>query len=230
MDSPPARQDLAGAEDERLVVGALLGHLPAFDELVRRYRRAVTAVAESVLDSREAAEDVAQEAFLLAFKALPQLADLTRFGPWLYAITRHRARRVAAREQRHELTELDSLILEHSPALAEQPAAALLRAADTAPVLQALDGLPEPYRLALRLFYLDEWPVGRIADFLSVPVTTVKWRLHAGREKLRRELAEDQGEPDGRRDEGAAPAAGAVAARDRAAGAGCQPDRQHGGR
>ncbi len=74
--------------DEALVLAALLGDLAAFDEIVRRFRGAVVAVAEQVLDSREVAEEVAQDSLLLAFKALPQLEDLSKFAGWLYAITR----------------------------------------------------------------------------------------------------------------------------------------------
>src|SRR5262245_36610972 len=90
--------------DEELVIGALLGDLGAFDELVRRFRGAVVAVAEGVLGSRELALDVAQEALLLAFKALPQLDDPARFPAWLCAITRNRARRVGAADRRSEPT------------------------------------------------------------------------------------------------------------------------------
>src|SRR5262245_6444660 len=99
--------------DEELVVGALLGDLGAFDELVRRFRGAVIAVAEGVLGSREAALDVAQEAFLLAFKALPQLDDAARFPAWLCAITRNRARRVASsrRSEPAPPSEIDRLLL-----------------------------------------------------------------------------------------------------------------------
>ena len=90
-----ARGEFPDIGDEELVVRALLGELEAFDELVRRFRGAVLAVAEGALGAGEAARDVAQEAFLLAFKALPQLEDPACFGAWLCAITRHRARRVA---------------------------------------------------------------------------------------------------------------------------------------
>src|SRR5436190_22696188 len=107
-------------QTDELVLGALLGDLGAFDELVRRYRGGVIAVAEQVLGSREAALDVAQEAFLLAFKALPQLEAPTHFAGWLCAIARHRARRVGARSGRlvpSELSELDRLLIEQSEEL-----------------------------------------------------------------------------------------------------------------
>src|SRR5579859_4223299 len=79
--------------DEELVLGAVLGNPRAFDELVRRFRGAMIFIAQRELGSREVAEDVAQEAFLLAFEALPQLQDPARFAGWLCAITRRRAQR-----------------------------------------------------------------------------------------------------------------------------------------
>ncbi|WP_309720109.1 sigma factor, partial [Armatimonas sp.] len=60
-------------EDAELVVLATLGSFPAFDELIRRYRGAITLVAEQIVRSRAIAEEIAQETFLAAFKALPSL-------------------------------------------------------------------------------------------------------------------------------------------------------------
>jgi RNA polymerase sigma-70 factor (ECF subfamily) len=176
------------------VLGALLGDLRSFDELVRRFRGAVLAVAYQALGSREAAEDVAQESFLLAFKALPQLTETAKFGGWLCAIVRRRAQRVASTEDRcvaTEPTELDRLILEHSEELRADPEAELARRDERRAISDAIAGLPDDYALVLRLRYGEEWPVARIADFLSLPLTTIKWRLHAGRDMLRRRLSQE---------------------------------------
>ncbi len=221
--------------DEELVVGALLGDLGAFDELVRRFRGAVLAVAEQTLGSREAARDVAQEAFLLAFKALPQLEEPANFAGWLCAITRHRARRVgalAARSVPTEQSDLDRLLLEQSEELAVHPEAELTRRALGAEVRGALARLPDELQEVLKLRYWEEWPVRRIADFLSLPVTTVKWRLHQGRKLLRRHLepelerCHERGEGQPRRN----PAHPPHAAADGANGARGEPDRGHGER
>jgi RNA polymerase sigma-70 factor (ECF subfamily) len=201
QQTPPGR--FAHLDDEQLVLGALIGDMEAFDELVQRFRGAVTAVALGVLGSRDAAEDVAQESLLLAFKALPQLEDFSKFGGWLCAITRHRARRVARREghsEAHEPSQMDRLILEHTASLAAHPADVLMRRIEQAEVSDALAQLPPEYSLVLQLRYVEEWRVGRIADFLSLPITTVKWRLHHGRELMRRRLTEHLEEHDGRND------------------------------
>src|ERR671933_2461697 len=86
--------------DEVLVVAAMLGDLSAFDELCARYRAAVVRAAQGIV-GRADAEDVAQDALLIAFKALPTLEAPSKFAAWLAAITRHRALRFSRRERAH---------------------------------------------------------------------------------------------------------------------------------
>jgi RNA polymerase sigma-70 factor (ECF subfamily) len=175
------------APDEVLVVAAILGDLGAFDELVRRYRAAVVRTAERIV-GRDNADDVAQESLLLAFKALPSIEDPSRFAAWLAVITRHHAIRFAKREKTRAASsvELDEMLLEHIGSLQPQPVVddksdALLR--------YALAALPADYSTALSLRFLDEMPLKRIASFLGVPVSTVKWRLHRGKQLLREKLS-----------------------------------------
>src|SRR5215510_12881081 len=99
--------------DEVLVVAAILGDLEAFDELVTRYRAAVVRVAQSIV-GREDGEDVAQDALLLAFKALPSIEDPTRFAAWLAVITRHRALRLNKQQsaQLAKRVAIDEMLLE----------------------------------------------------------------------------------------------------------------------
>jgi RNA polymerase sigma-70 factor (ECF subfamily) len=180
---------LQSLSDRDLVEIARLGRLEAYDELVTRFRGAVILVAEQSLNSREAAQDVAQEALLLAFRMLPQLQDAGKFAGWLYAITRHRARRVGARERRSEAA--DDSRLEHLLTVGRQntgpgPLETLLKAEADAAVRTVLADLPPELQIVLQLFHCEEWPAARIAEFLSLPLTTVKWRLRSGREQLRR--------------------------------------------
>ena len=182
---------LTTTDDTQLVLWSLVGDMAAYDELVRRYRGAVLAVAEGVLGAYEAAQDVAQEAFLLAFKALPQIEDPSKFAGWLCAIARNRARRVAARESRTrpaEPDELDALLLQESAEIAPHPVDEMIRRIEHLSVRTALGKLPEDYRIVMRLYYYEEWPVKRIGEFLSLPVTTVKWRLHQGRQQMKRHI------------------------------------------
>ncbi len=178
----------AGAEppDEVLVVAAILGDLSAFDELSARYRAAVVRAAQAIVE-RDDAEDVAQDALLLAFKALPSIEDPTKFAAWLSSITRHRALRYGKRERTHQAgrIELDELLLEKLGALAKP----LVSEGDGGEELRrALENVPADYSLVLRLHFLDEMPLKRIAAFLGVPVSTVKWRVHRGKKLLREQV------------------------------------------
>jgi len=176
---------LGQAGDGELVRWARDGCRMAFDELARRYRAGVYLTARQIVGDAGRAEDVAQEALLIAFRALPTLADPARFGAWLGAITRHRARRVARQEDR--LVPLEPSHLDHlqtpTPAASEE-------------LTDAFGALGEDYQTVLRLRYWEEWSVGQIASFLSLPITTIKWRLHYGREVLRRRLSRPRREED----------------------------------
>ena len=175
-----------GAEppDEVLVVASIVGDLEAFDLLATRYRAAAVRAAQAIV-GREDAEDVAQDALLLAFKALPSIEDPAKFAAWLSAITRHRAFRFGKRESAHKAgrVDLDEFLIEQVEALAYP----LVSDGDQELGL-ALENLPADYALVLRLRFFDEMPLKRIAAFLGVPVSTIKWRVHRGKQLLREQI------------------------------------------
>jgi RNA polymerase sigma-70 factor (ECF subfamily) len=178
---------MADAEppDEVLVVAAIVGNLQAFDQLVMRYRAAVTRVATSIV-GREHAEDVAQDAWLLAFKALPSIEEPRKFPAWLSAITRHRAMRFGKSESRlnAQSVALDDVLIEKLEGLAKP----LTQTIEDLELRVALETLPADYALTLKLRFLDEMPLERIAAFTSVPLSTVKWRVHQGKKLLREKI------------------------------------------
>src|SRR4030095_7250245 len=185
-----------GAEppDEVLVVAAILGDLDAFDELAARYRSAVVRTAQAIVGGDDA-EDVAQDALLLAFKALPSIDEPPKFAAWLSAITRHRALRFGKRERAHQAgrVDLDEFLLEQVQALGHPLVA---RAEGDDEVMVALENVPAEYALVLRLRFFDEMPLKRIGAFLGAPLSTVKWRIHRGKQLLREqvELLRQRGE------------------------------------
>ena len=173
----------AETPDEVLVVAAILGDFDAFNELVTRYRAAAVRTAQAVV-GRDDAEDVAQEALLLAFKALPSIEEPGKFASWLMTITRHRAFRWSRqqRKRRERHVALDEVLLEQLSALTE-PLAHQREVSEE--LTQALTALPDDYALVLRLRFFDGVPLARIAAFLDVPVSTVKWRVFRGKQLLR---------------------------------------------
>ena len=178
--------------DEVLVMAAILGDLEAFEELVLRYRAAVVRLARTIVGN-DYAEDVAQDALLLAFKALPTIEEPNKFAAWLSAITRHRAFRFNKREtaQLGKRVGMDEVLLENIDALARP----FVETNENEEVLSALESLPADYALPLRLRFLDEMPIKRIAAFMNLPLSTVKWRLHHGKKLMKEKLSGTQSVP-----------------------------------
>jgi len=175
-------------EDVLIVLAAMAGDLEAFDELVRRYRPAVLAVAHQVSGSWDDAEDATQETFLTVLKTLPTLRDPHKFGAWLYAIARHQAMKHLNHKQRWEF---DELLLERWEAQVEEDTFERMEKRERYEQLhKALQDLPEMYRLVIWLHYFEDMPLKRIASFLGVPLTTVKWRMHEAKRLLKERMNE----------------------------------------
>ena len=179
-------QELTDANDAELVVAALAGNTQAFDVLVTRYRRAMLTIAQQIVRNPTDAEDVVQDAFLRAFEALPQLSDLNRFGAWLHSITRNRALRYYRSASRYQPQEdMEPHLNRTSDTSAEDPAHIVERELTQQAIRDAIQELPSDYQAVIELYYWAEMPQKRMAEFLSVPLTTVKWRLHKAKELLK---------------------------------------------
>ena len=178
--------------DELLVLAAILGDLEAFEQLVVRYRPAVVRLARAIVGTDDA-EDVAQDSLLLAFKALPSIEEPGKFAAWLSAITRHRALRFNKSETVHssKRVALDEVLLEKIEALAKP----LAERERNHLMLESLDSIPADYAMPLRLHFLDDMPLKRIAAFMGLPLSTVKWRIHQGKKLLRAKVEIISGEP-----------------------------------
>jgi RNA polymerase sigma-70 factor (ECF subfamily) len=175
--------------DELLVAAAIGGDEVAFGELVSRHRHTAVRVAAAILGATHA-EDVAQDALLIAHQALESLKDRTKFSRWLMAITRWRALRVGRREGRHasRCVTLDEPLLETLSDLASAPRQN--EAMDDL-LLAALESIPPEFAEVIRYHFLHDMPHQKIAEFLDVPLSTVKWRCFRGKEILRCTLSEE---------------------------------------
>ncbi len=173
------------AADLDLLNRTALGDREAFGELVSRHQSLVCAVAYSIVGDLSRSEDIAQEAFIAAWKQLNQLQDLTRFKSWLCGITRNLA--FLAVRKDHKTEPLDA---KSSPADAQPtPEERAVSREEQALVWSALEALPETYREPLVLYYRDEESVARVAEALELSQDAVKLRLARGREMLRVEVA-----------------------------------------
>jgi len=185
------RDELGALSDEFLVLASIAGDFASFDELVRRYRPAVTRQLVATVGPEEA-HDVAQEVFLRAFRALPRLTTPQAFGSWLRRIAERCAGRRGRSLRRREglETPLDAVLRATCPSLAPGPEDAVIAAMFQEGTLGAIRSLPEPYRETIELRYVQDVPLKRIAAYQGISAEGVKWRLRRALAMLREELRE----------------------------------------
>jgi RNA polymerase sigma-70 factor (ECF subfamily) len=166
-----------------LIAKARAGSFSAFEEIVKRHQRRVYAVARRIVRRHDLADDVAQEAFIRAHRALGDF-DLARpFGPWIGRIAANLAiNRVRSPEHREE--PLDDRP-RAAPAAGADPLAGLLEAEAQAVLERALGELPPEQRAVFVLRVSEELSYREIAEALDISIGTVMSRLWRAREKLR---------------------------------------------
>ncbi len=167
--------------DGELVRAALEGRNQDFGVLVTRYMRPGYLVALSVTGNPEDAEDVAQEAFLVALKRLEDCRNPEKFGGWFLTIVRNRARNLLRRER---LRRGEELTPEISPGPGG-PAEDFKRLEIRERLEEGLKGLSEVRREVLLLHDLEGWKHREIAERLGIPDGTIRSHLHFARKHLR---------------------------------------------
>lgn len=174
-------------DDAGDVDGVLAGDLAAFERIVRRWQGPLVNLAFRFCHDRGRAEDLAQEAFLRAYRGLSRWRREAAFSTWLFAL--------ATNVYRSELRRLPppsvSFDFVAEPSTGDRDAASVrLEAADRdRAVRRAVDTLPPKYREALILFYFRGMDVAAAAESLGVPTGTLKARLSRARDLLRRKLS-----------------------------------------
>jgi RNA polymerase sigma factor (sigma-70 family) len=163
------------------------GDRNAFGEIVERYQSLVCSVAYNRCGDLAWSEDLAQEAFLLAWQKLGQLREVASFKAWLCTIVRNLAGREAKR--RGTTTEIELDVVSEFPSDAVSPVERAASAEEETLVWQALSDVPENYREPLILFYREDQSVARVAEALDLSEDAVKQRLSRGRKMLREQLA-----------------------------------------
>lgn len=175
------------APDEAfLLARARQGDLPAFEEIVRRHQRRVYGVALRIVRSHDVADDVAQEAFLRAWRSLDRF-DLGRpFGPWVCRI----AANLAVNHVRSPRSREDPLPEGYgeTPASGADPLGCVLDAEARRVLDEAVAALSTEQRAVFVLRAVEEMSYQEIGDALGLPVGTVMSRLFRARERLARAL------------------------------------------
>ncbi|CAN5895669.1 hypothetical protein BH11MYX3_BH11MYX3_16580 [soil metagenome] len=169
--------------DAELVARSRGRDAEAFGQLVERHQPLVFGVALARCGDPVLAEDVAQDAFVAAWRDLDRLRDAERVGPWVAGIARNLAVTAVRARARIEPLGDDARLANNSPedeAIAREDRALLLR---------ALADIPEAFREVLVLHYMDGASVTAIADALAIREDLVKQRLSRGRKALRESVA-----------------------------------------
>ena len=168
--------------DENLVRLTLLGDESAYEELVSRHQRAVMGTAYKVTKNRFSAEDASQDAFVSAWINLSELRDGSKFGSWVCSFAKNCARTL----ERHYRAAIPDISLDTLDGFEPAEEDELFAEDEYEDVRKAVDLLGEKIRKTVCLHYFEGKSVAEIAEILSVPVGTVKWRLSEGRKQLRK--------------------------------------------
>ena len=181
--------------DQELVERAQRGDKHAFELLVTKYQRKLSRLLSRFVKDPAEVEDVAQEAFIKAYRALPSFRAESAFYTWLYRIAINTAKNylVALRRRAPTATELDSEEAEDLDS-GEQlrdintPESLLMSRQIAETVNRAMDDLPEDLRAAVQLREIEGLSYEEIAAVMNCPIGTVRSRIFRAREAIAERL------------------------------------------
>lgn len=162
--------------DAELVQAVRDGETEAFAVLVERYKDRTVAAAYHLVGDRDAAEDLAQDTFVAAFRQIRRLRDPERAGAWLHGITQRLCYKYLRRQAR--TSEVDAERFEALPAPPDQHD-------EPGELCTLLNQLPPQYRQVLAARYLEDLEYEEIAAMLGTTVNNVRVRCHRAKNRLR---------------------------------------------
>lgn len=166
-----------------LIDRILAGNQHLYAELVDRYKSYAYTIALKILEQRPEAEEAAQDSFVKAFHHLKNFKRDSKFSTWLYRIVFNTAVSYK-RKRRVQLHSIEQVHLGHQ----HEGEGALEHSDKKKFIKQALQNLNEADKMAITLFYLQEFSLEEIADITGMQANTVKVRVHRARQKLANEL------------------------------------------
>jgi RNA polymerase sigma-70 factor (ECF subfamily) len=193
MMAKATKGDGAKGASEGMLAALRDGDARAWEDLVRRHAPRMLATARRFSRSEDEAEDVVQEAFAQAFKALATFRAEAQLSTWLHRIVVNAAlmrRRAAGRRPETSLDDLlpafesDGHHASPIPSLPDDPESLVGSAEVRAKLRRCIDGLPETYRTVVLLRDIEELDTAEAAAVLGVTETAVKVRLHRARQAL----------------------------------------------
>ncbi len=190
MHAPDPMIPALAPSDADLVAATLAGDRRAFGQIVERYQRLLCSLAYSATGQLSQSEDLAQEAFVDAWRQLARLREPEKLRPWLCGILRFKIshlRRADGREPVRNAESIDDSA--DSIASSDAPAADLaVQKEEQALMWSALERVPETYREPLILFYREHRSIEHVAVALDLTEDAVKQRLARGRKILQEQV------------------------------------------
>ena len=180
--------------DQQLVDRVLKGEKNAFNMLVLRYQHKVSALIARFVNDPQEVEDVAQEAFIKAYRALPRFRGDSAFYTWLYRIAVNTAKNYLAAQRRRptdielDMQDPDQYGLHAKLKETDTPEAVALSHELQETLEQAIDALPDDLRTAIILRELDGMSYEEIAETMDCPVGTVRSRIFRARDAISKKV------------------------------------------
>ncbi len=180
--------------DKQLIERVKKGEKAAYDLLVLKYQQRIINLALRYVRNHSDALDITQEAFIKAYRALPNFRGDSAFYTWLYRITVNTAKNhleVQSRRPRtsdYDVSEIEQI--EGNVALSEQvtPENLLFKDELQATVLMAIDNLPPDLKTAIMLREVEGLSYEEIANVMECPIGTVRSRIFRAREAIDNEV------------------------------------------
>jgi len=192
--------------DLQLVERVRQGDQRAFGILVEKYQRKLIRLLSRMVRDQHEIEDIAQEAFIKAYRALPQFRGEAAFYTWLYRIavntaknylsSRGRAMQTISDQAMNDDDEPDERLVAHDIG---NPETELLSKQVAIAINQAVDDLPEELRQAITLREIEGMTYEEIAETMACPIGTVRSRIFRAREAISAKLRPILGTPEDRR-------------------------------
>ena len=176
--------------NSELVRKSQLGDKAAFEQLVIRHQNLVFSLAYKLTGNREMANDVAQEAFIRAWKAIEKFRGDSTFSTWIYRITVNTAWTLRKKAKKHNTLNIDDT---YEPIVIDEkkdPELVAINSDLSSVLINALDKIPIEQRIIVELKNIEGRSHKEIADYLDISVTAAKVRLHRAHQKLRQILEE----------------------------------------
>jgi RNA polymerase sigma-70 factor (ECF subfamily) len=176
-------------DDSQLLSKCLSGHSEAYGALVEKYGARIVNLAYQMVGDRHQAEDVAQEAFVRAYKALPRFQRKAKFSSWLYQIALNLCKDHLKSRSRHARSADEEVLANVDANPRDEAPRQIVEEELSGKMREAINRLPYLYRESFVLRHLQGLDYAEVAAITQVPADTVRVRAYRAREMLRQSLA-----------------------------------------